>query len=69
MASAFTNMANTMASTFQHPSTPTKLPSVTSGISPGKRIDLQEKLLKCYTKCPSVALLTVSSLNNAVIVF
>ena len=52
MASAFTNMANTVASAIS-PSvkrdTPTKLPRLSHsevGISPGRRIELQEKLFK-----------------------
>lgn len=51
MASAFTTMANTVATAFQpaNQSTPTKdkstpLKPSTMGISPGRRIDLQQKL-------------------------
>ena len=52
MASAFTHMAHTVASAINptvKANTPTKSPRVSQsevGISPGRRIELQEKLFK-----------------------
>ena len=51
MASAFTHMANSVASAFQpsnvkEVTTPTKETKQSMGISPGKKIDLQDKLLR-----------------------
>ena len=63
MASAFIHMANTVATALspsEKAQTPTKPPSTHHiyaevGISLGRRIELQEKLM-CYSKCMSEGL-------------